>query len=684
MNLLLKLKHISKFELKINFNINLYFFLLILNFLVFSVYGVLSRYNILLIEILINFNFLIFFYYYYNFHHNNLFYKIDLKSKEIFFFIFLFLFLLILLLEELQVPLIGDEIAPTKRSARNAYFASFLFLKIFDINFLKEIPFKYLMHFFGFFQIIFIYLIIITLKKKNFFYLTIVILLNIFLRLLIKDATHHPPLNHIFSTFFISTFGLEHWIVRISYLIVFWFFLIFYYQLLREFLNKIQAQIFILCVASFPLLTIASVVPDHSIWSSLIFIYLLSYVLLKKKIDFRFCILLISIGILFRISVFSAFSLIGMCFLIDFINKKYPFYEKLKYLIFDEKILIITLIFLPLLLISLLGNPAFEGVQNINSFKLFYDAISSNIIINSIIKEVPFWYYFFFIFIIFCKRKFEIIIFFILNLVVYFSIRPDIWGGAKYVLEYALPFLIVGHLIFTKILSDRKKFYLVSFLNLLIFALNFFDIQKFHNVRISGDLMNDMNYQKILKSSDKKMKYFLKNPYRYDEGFEYIKKIKKQKNTLLLGLTYGFFPEIIEGYNFKELNAVINLKARFDNIGPKEDFLANKINNISKKNSFLEILKQYFIDTSNKLIIKSYPVELSDLDISNNKPVLSKKNIYKFSNLHKINDIEYILLADVGNKNEITKLLLLSNWKIEKKFIDKNYNSTLILLKKNN
>ena len=464
----------------------------------------------------------------------------------------------------------------------------------------------------------------------------------------------------------------------------FWFFLVFYYQLLREYLSKIQAKIFILSVATFPLLTIASVVPDHSIWSSLMFIYLLSYILLEKKINFRFCILLISIGILFRISIFSAFSLIGICFFIDCINKKYSFYAKLKYLIYEEKIIVIFLIFLPLFLTSLSGNPAFEGVQNMNFLKLFYHAVNSNVIVNSVIKEVPFWYYLSFIFIFFTRRKFEIIIFFIVNLVIYFSINPGIWGVAKYALEYALPFFILGHLILSKILFDNKKFFFLSFFNLLIFTLNTFDIHQFHNVRISGDLMHDINNQKIFKSRDKKMKYYLKNPYRYDEGFDYVKKNNKQNNTLLLGTTYGFFPEIIHGYNFKELSAVIDLRASFDNIGNKESFLANKINNISKKNSFFEVVKQYFVDTSNKYIVRAQTTKLDDLDLSNNKSTLGTNSIYKFSNLYKIKNIEYLLLADVSNKNETINLLLLNNWKIEKKFIDKNYKSTLILLKKNN
>ena len=54
----------NKPYLKITFGFNVYFFLLIVNFISYSIYAVLSRYNILTIEILINLNFLIFFYLY--------------------------------------------------------------------------------------------------------------------------------------------------------------------------------------------------------------------------------------------------------------------------------------------------------------------------------------------------------------------------------------------------------------------------------------------------------------------------------------------------------------------------------------------------------------------------------------------------------------------------------------------
>ena len=46
-----------------SFKFNIYFFLILINFLTYSIYAVLSKYNILFIEIFINLNFLAFFIY---------------------------------------------------------------------------------------------------------------------------------------------------------------------------------------------------------------------------------------------------------------------------------------------------------------------------------------------------------------------------------------------------------------------------------------------------------------------------------------------------------------------------------------------------------------------------------------------------------------------------------------------
>lgn len=672
MDLLKNYQNLNKSCFKISSKVNIYFLLLTINFITYSIYAVLSRYNILLIEILINLNFIIFFYFYRKYPNNNLRLDINFKIKEIIFFIFLLLGLFIILSKELNLPLFSDEIATTRRASRTAFFASFLFLDLFNINFLKEIPLKYIIHLLSFIQILFIIWIIFILKNKNTLGFIFVLMINLILRFIIKDSVHHPPLNHIFTTGFISLFGLSHFVVRISYLIPFWIFLIFLYKMISRHLSENISLFFILSISTMPILALASSIPDHSIWSTIIFIYLLCYLYLNDKIDYKFCILIISIGILFRISIFSAFVLVGVSFIASYLNKKSEFLKEIKYLIFKEKVFIFILLFLPLFLVSILGTPAYEGINNSDSFELFYKAVKSKIILYSIIKQIPPWYYPFLFLIFFTKKRIEFLIFFIINLLIYFSIQEGLWGNAKYVLEYAIPFLILGHLILIKILYLKKKIILINLLSLLFLFLNLNEIIKFPKSRISFDEMYENGYEKIFKSDDKNTKYFLTLPYRYDDAFEYIKKINAKEKTLFFGTTYGFYPEILENYNFKELIKLINLKNEFDSLNNSNYSLSNKILNVEKNKTFKDTFKNYL-----QLMKKSKIFKSNNIDSNNTSNI---NDI--FLKLGKLENLNYILLADYGDRKLITNNLLSKNWEIEKKFIEKDYQSTLILFKK--
>ncbi len=584
------------------------------------------------------------------------------------------IFLILILSSELITPLFGDELAPTRRSLRTPMFASFLLLNLMNIESLKEIPIKYIIQFLNFLQIIFIFLVIYFLKKKNLGYLILLLVINFFLRLLIKDAVHHPPLNHIFSTLITSVLGINHFAIRFSYLLPFWIFLVAIYQLINPHFNKIPSMIFIVSLSTFPFLTIASVIPDHSLWSTLCFTFLLFYVFLKKNIDYKLCILIISIGILFRITIFTAFILIGLVFIKDLFQKKFTLIEKLNELLLKKKIAIIFLIFAPLLITSISGNVGFEGVSDVNIFRRFIDALKSKIILISLIKQIPYWYYFFIFFIFFIKRRFEFIIFFIVNLIIYFSVQPELWGFAKYSLEYGVPFFLLGLFIFTKLLIDRKKFFLAYILNIVIILFNINDIYRFPESRISGDAIYEKGYELLAKSSNKNTKYLLKNPYNYKDGFKYIKEINAENNTLLLGTTYGFFPEILESYNLNELISIINLKNNFDNFSNSSYSLSKKISNMNNKKTFKDMIKEYVRLMQNSQIIKR---SKKDVD----KKIINKKD--PFLNVNKIKKLKYILLADYGDREQITNTLISQNWILDKSFLQKNYRTTLLLFKKN-
>jgi hypothetical protein len=497
------------------------------------------------------------------------------------------------------------------------------------------------------------------------------------LRIIVKDAVHHPPLNHIFSTALIPVLGFNHMIVRISYFLPFMFFLIILFKLITEHIDKKSSMLLIFSISTFPFLAIASVVPDHSLWASLTFTVLLFYVYVKKDIDYRLCFLAISIGILFRITIFSGFILIGLVFISDFFNKRFLILQKIKQLLLKEKIFVFILIFIPLFLISIAGNVNFEGVNNLDSLNLFYEALKSKIIFKSLIKQIPVWYYAFIFLIFFTVKKIEFFVFFILNLVIYFSINPYFWGNAKYVLEYGVPFFIFGHFVFTKLLIEKKKFWIVNIANLIIVLLNINDIQKFPESRLSSDLIYKKGYQQSLKSSDKRTKYLLKIPYNYDDAFQYIKKIDGNDNTLLLGTTYGFLPQILENYNFNELKAVINLRNNFDNLNNVNYSLSKKIVKLNSEKNLFKLIKEYLQSMKDNQIIGGNEVDKNNNDLKN-----EFEEHDPFLKINDIKNLEYILITDFGIRAKVTMSLISKNWKLEKKFEEPNYRSTLLLFKK--
>ena len=662
---------INKKKFNVLIELNIYLLLFIVNFISYSIYSVLSGHNILWIEILINFNFIIFFFFYKKNIKNKLIFKFNLYVKEIIFFTIITFLLIILIFHELNLPLFIDEIAYSRRSTRTSLFSSLIIIDKLNYEWLKQIPIKYIIHFFNLLQLIFICALVYIVKKnKNFKILILFLILNFILRLVLQDSIHHPPLNHIFSSFFVSIFGLQHNVIRLSYFIPFIVFLFIIHKNLLNISNNYTSWIFILSIATFPFLLISSVNPDHSFWGSLIFIFLLFYFIIQEKINYKLVLIIVSIGILFRVSVFSAYILIATAFLIDILRNKYSFFDQIKKFIIIDNIFLIILVSLPLFLISLTGITVFEGLDKSDPISNLIEALQSKQIIISYYKQIPYWYFLFIFFSIISFRKIEFLIFFLFNLLVFFSMDSSLWNMAKYSLEYLIPFVLVGHLIFLKMMIQKKYFFLINLINVTIIVLNINEIVKFPGTNISFDKIQDQGLLIAGKNSfQKNTKYIYKIPYRYDDAYDYLSKINAKDKAIMLGTDYGILPQVISNYNFEELNKIIALKLLYDkifsstpsNTGKLFYILSNKKNPLSKKYLHYKFnhIKQDEITTEQQ----------------------------KFNKLNNIKELSYILLTNHsinGNREDFIETLKNNNWIVDREFFDKSYRTTLILFKKIN
>ena len=328
------------------------------------------------------------------------------------------------------------------------------------------------------------------------------------------------------------------------------------------------------------------------------------------------------------------------------------------------------------MIISIIGTPAFDGVEQVNLLYNFLEALKSKIIFFAFLKQIPPWYYIFIIFIFFSKRRIEIIVFFIFNLIVFFSINKWLWTFAKYTLEYLVPFVILGHFIFFNYLIKKKNFLALNIVSVIIIIFNIYEVIKFPSSNLPFDEIQEKDFLSVNTNLDKNTKYVTNIPYRYDDAYEYISKINAKEQTLLIGTDYGFLPQIISNYTFNELVKIINLRSQYDRTIGNNQSSAIKINAIISKNYAEDNIISETVKKRSGITKNEVDQKIIVSQIDSNKII---------QNINQIDNLNYLLLANEtfkGSRKSLIKMFLDTNWLIEKKFIDKNYGTSLLLLKK--
>lgn len=606
--------------------------LYLLTYISYGFFGVISKYNNDLFTILTILS-LIFFYilstkFEFIFKDN-----LNFKNYEIFNFLIFFVILIIINLENLNFSLFGDELAHTIRASRTSIYAVYTIIEKFDLHFFNNIKFKYLVHFINFNLLIILFLVIFLIYKfNNLYVLGLIISLTIIFRLFLKDFGMHPPLDHIPSFLIFSILGISDFNSNLSYLIGFTFLQLYLFKLINKKLNFALSFFSTISIFTIPILIEMSTWTESAIWSSMFLIIITIEIFFFKKINYLRLISIISIATLFRVTVFISLLPILIFYSNEIILKKIS-WNNIKKTFF---ILSPTLLFIPFVLNSVFfGTPSFSGISDDVNFEISFLkkinlAIETNIIWITILNSIPFWWIFFifFVFLIFDIKKYSIItflVYFLFSLAVYYSINSSLWGLAKYASEYALPFCILGFLnivYFFNIKNFNNKI-LILFLTILI-CFNIYEFKKLPFKNKKQDLIID-TYQDDIKKLNNDLNLFnYKLVYNLKDSFDYIKSKKLAGNTYVIGTTYGFLPEIINGYTVKEI--------------------------------------------------------LSTKKIIDKQNYLKKNKIDLVERLKKDKNIQAILITDLKNRAETIKKLKNNNWKLLKKFENSKYGSTVYLL----
>jgi hypothetical protein len=181
-------------------------------------------------------------------------------------------------------------------------------------------------------------------------------------------------------------------------------------------------------------------------------------------------------------------------------------------------------------------------------------AVESGAVWSSVSSSIPLWWLIFvpFSFLPMIRRtttlNFGLLMFGVTAVVVYYAIKPSLWGFAKYQAEYAAPMAISG-LLLVMVWVNRKASGM-QFAGVCLAALLAMNVKELinppHLEQISGHNL-EIEFDSVLESPALKS-VLAAVPYEYKNAYSSIKRAGLDGVTYSIGATYGVLPEIMNGY----------------------------------------------------------------------------------------------------------------------------------------
>ena len=493
--------------------------------------------------------------------------KLTFLIKDFLILFFIATFWMIIAFEKLNQPLVGDQFYHGLGAIKHELFSLLILSKFINI---ENIIFKDAIYLVDILIIIFsIFLIFISRLLK--FNLVSTIFLTILVLLIMRFASlslgggmnPHPPFQLFPIWLSTSIFGLSDLTFRIAQFVGLIGCSFMIHLVLVKRLGYINSIFAATALCSIPLFIHVSTLVEGSIWTSILWIFLLIQIPLMRGHDSIYWFSLtsiISIFILLRITSFIAYPLIFILFM----KYNWPLFLKSKkdFVHFVSPFLIC----LPFLAVSIfIGTPGSIGAETelvtnkffvfnniIYIFKsgTFFDIVLSNInaawlfpILGIFIKLKDEKNYFF--------NRAIIIVFLILAIEMFFSIGPGLWGVDRYQAEYLIPFIVSGgYLFFCKIHEIWNQNFLIPLLSLFLI---YSGVIGFHNYSIKPDMIG-IGQDNIMRQSEQ--------IYDYKTALIDAKNSGLAGKTLLVGVTYGALPQILSGFTIKEVKQSIELNKK--------------------------------------------------------------------------------------------------------------------------
>ena len=370
------------------------------------------------------------------------------------------------------------------------------------------------------------------------------------------NPSPHPPLGGIVHLVFGTVFGLNNFALKSAYFFLYCIFIFSIYKLALQGLPRHVSILLSLAVGTVPLGLHLATIVENSIWSLMCFTFVMLSLAVTQSQNYLRLACIVSIATLCRQPAFIGFVPI----LIVFISSSdRPFNAEWGRNLL--KLLVPSIIFIPFLLQSIIyGTPSTEA-QGEYSGQLtrIYVALNSGIVLVAIANSIPkLW--------IACmpsafiwwrrypNQSASFLIFFLLAVIIYYSINPGLYGLGKYQAEYALPFAIVGSFFSVKLSLSYIREKLLSFVLLIVIGLNVFNFFDIPTQNKSIDSLIDSFFTDT-KSYNSGYHVLCGFPYEFNQAYSEVTKLGLTENSYTIGVSYGVFLEISNGYSLKSTAA---------------------------------------------------------------------------------------------------------------------------------
>jgi hypothetical protein len=377
------------------------------------------------------------------------------------------------------------------------------------------------------------------------------------------NPSPHPPLNLLPLTFSGALLGVTDLSFKLAYFLLYVTFLVALQRMLARRFEYSVAFCGALAIGTVPLLWHMASVVEQSMWGATCFTLVLVELATREVPNFLRLSCLTALAVLMRQPAFLA-----LIPVLALAGKEELSTGGRGHTGRWAGLLLPLLMFAPFLVGSMVaGTPSTDTVASSGLMNL-RSAMESGIVWTAVSNSLPAWWIALIPFAFIplerktIARNIAFTAFFVAAICVYFSINPKLWGFPKYQAEYVFPFAIAGLVLLMRKASalGAPRFALAAPLLVLI-ALN---VAAFASIPASNkpvDVLAETMWSDS-KRRDSGFRLLTAFPYNYYGAFLTIRESGLEASSYSMGVTYGVFPEIMNGYSFGAIGRVSEIWLR--------------------------------------------------------------------------------------------------------------------------